>query len=226
MTPYYQDDIVTLYHGDCREIDTWLKADVLVTDPPYGVRWGSHHGDRRRPERVLRTRDVIEGDRSPQARDEMLELWGNAKPGVVFGSWRIDRPRGTRAVLVWNKDGCYSALSRSPFFTVHEEIYIVGDGWSLDGDRLPLRSVLTTSEHRSAHTAAVGHPTPKPVELMRRLVERTDGVVADPFAGSGSTLRAAKDLGRKAIGVEIEERYCEIAARRLSQEVLPFGEAV
>jgi site-specific DNA-methyltransferase (adenine-specific) len=71
----------------------------------------------------------------------------------------------------------------------------------------------------------LGHPTQKPVALMSRLLTKLDGVVLDPFAGVGSTLRAAKDLGRKAIGIEIEERYCEIAAKRCAQEILDFAAA-
>jgi DNA modification methylase len=66
------------------------------------------------------------------------------------------------------------------------------------------------------------HPTQKPIKLMKRLLNKTEGMILDPFMGSGTTLRAAKDLGRKAIGIEIEERYCEIAAKRMSQEVFTF----
>ena len=219
--PYYTDEFVTLYHGDCREVTEWLEADVLVTDPPYGIAWESKHGDNRGPKsKRARTPSAVSGDDSPDTRDAAMALWGD-RPAAVFGSWRVARPEPLRALLIWNKEGAYSALCRSAFFTVHEEIYITGDGWLADGK--PMRSVITTTEHRSQHTAAVGHPTPKPLDLMTALLVRTTGTIADPFAGSGSTLVAAKRLGRKAIGVELEERYCEIAAKRLAQGVLDFG---
>ena len=79
--------------------------------------------------------------------------------------------------------------------------------------------------HGQLASEGKSHPTQKPLPLMQWCVAFTSGTVLDPFMGSGTTLRAAKDLGRKAIGVEIEERYCEIAAQRLSQQVLDFGEA-
>lgn len=219
--PYYSDEFVTLYHGDCREVTNWLGADVLVTDPPYGVRWESRHGDNRGPRRSrARTADAITGDDSPDARDEVLRLWGD-RPAVVFGSWRVTRPARCHALLIWHKEGAYSAMSNGPFFTNHEEIYALGSSWPKVGK--PLRSVITTTEHRSHHVAEVGHPTPKPDSLMGQLVARTAGIVADPFAGSGSTLLAAKKLGRQAIGVEISEQFCELAAGRLAQGVLDFG---
>lgn len=228
MKPYYEDEWVTLYHGDCLEITEWLTADVLVTDPPYGVRWDSHHGGRR-ADQVARNgapehrRDVIQNDSSPDVRDAAIRLWG-ARPAIVFGSWRVPRPSRVHALLIWHKEGAYSALSRAPFFTNHEEIYALGADWPRPSK--PLRSVLTTTEHRSQAVRDGGHPTPKPVNLMEKLVVACPpGTVADPFAGSGSTLVAAKSLGRRAIGVELEERYCEIAARRLAQDVLDFGGA-
>lgn len=221
--PYYSDDHVTLYLGDCREITTWLEADVLVTDPPYGVRWESRHGDNRGPRaRRARTADAVQGDADTSARDEALELWGN-RPAIVFGSWRRPRPRRTHALLIWHKEGAYSGMLRAPFFTNHEEIYALGSSWPIPPK--PLRSVLTTTEHRSQHTAAIGHPTPKPVPLMEQLILACPaGTIADPFTGSGSTLVAARNLGRRAIGVELEERYCEVIARRLAQDVLDYGE--
>ena len=98
---------------------------------------------------------------------------------------------------------------------------LLGSGWI----GKPTGTVLTTHEQRSLEPGRIGHPTPKPLSLMSALIAKCPpGTIADPFAGSGSTLVAAKALGRRAIGVELEERYCEIAARRLAQDVLDFGD--
>jgi predicted RNA methylase len=220
--PYYSDDLVTLYHGDCRENVTWLDADVLVTDPPYGIDWKARHGDARKGTRTQAfTNSVIAADRDTAARDHALAAWGK-RPAILFGSWRIERPVDVHALLIWHKEGAYSGPLVAPFFTNHEEIYVIGKAnWRKSAP--PLRSVLTTSEHRSSATREIGHPTPKPVGVMEALIDRCpEGVIADPFAGSGATLEAARNLGRRAIGVEIDERYCEIAARRLAQDTL-FG---
>lgn len=215
MKPYYSDSLVTIYHGDCREIPAWLDADVLVTDPPYGVRWQGYanKGQARIP---------IAGDEDTSVRDRVLEMWGD-KPALVFGSWRVAMPRNTRNRLIWYKRGQNPGPLNAPFMSQDEEIYVVGDGFISTSP--PLRSVIETRENRSAEVVAIGHPTPKPIALLNILLGRCVGVVADPFMGSGSTLRAAKDLNRKAIGIEIEERYCEIAAERCRQEVLDIGAA-
>lgn len=219
--PYYSDDLVRLFLGDCREVTEWLAADVLVTDPPYGVRWESRFGDARKGTKGrARQENVIASDLDSTARDDALTSWGLKRPAIMFGSWRVARPAGVHALLIWHKDGAFSGPLNSAFFTNHEEIYVIGDGaWRKSAP--PLRSVITTREHRSSATRIVGHPTPKPVSLMEVLIDRCPaGVIADPFAGAGSTLVAARNLGRHAIGVELKEEYAEKAARRLSQGVL------
>lgn len=213
MKPYYEHGGITIYHGDCREILPTLAADVLVTDPPYGVSYRSNwskHKD-------------IAGDGDHLVRDEVLALWGD-RPTIVFGSWKIVRPASVRARLIWSKapDPGMGDLTM-PWGMSDEEIYVMGDGFT--GRRGP--NVLAFPKVPvGAKGIGRDHPSPKPRALMVHLIERCPpGTILDPFMGSGTTLRAAKDLHRNAIGIELEERYCEIAANRLRQNVLPMGEA-
>lgn len=217
MNPYYQDDRVTLYHGDCLEIDAWLDADVLVTDPPYGMAYESNFNRDRRNAKVGR---AISADKTTEARDSALDLWGD-KPALVFGRWREPRPAGTVARLVWDRGYHGMGDLKFPWGPADEEIYVLGCGFT--GKREP--NVIREHALMSGDSRRPDHPTPKPVPLMERLIQRCPpGVVADPFAGSGSTLLAARNLGRKAVGVEVEERYCELIAKRLDQMVFDFGE--
>jgi hypothetical protein len=218
--PYYQDESVTLYHGDCREQTAWLGADVLVTDPPYGMAFDSG--------RVAGRTRPIANDADTTTRDTVRDLWGEAKPWLMFGTWRLPRPRGTEQVLVWDKtDGTGPGMGdlSSAFGTSHEDIYLGGDWTKRAARRGSVLRTAVAMGNPSGLVARTGHPTPKPLSLMETLVAASIGVVADPFAGSGSTLVAAKQLGRKAIGVELEERYCEVIAKRLAQGVLDFGDA-
>jgi hypothetical protein len=223
--PYYADDKVTLYLGDCRTVTEWLAADVLVTDPPYGMAFVS--GFRTRTPSA----GLIHGDRDTVARDAALDLWGSDKPGIVFGTWRMLPPAGERQRLIWWKRGGGPGMGdlTMPWGTSHEDIYVIGQGW--DREKAGVKrspSVVTTDAGRGGAAGAevqYGHPTPKPLSLMETLIAACPhGVIADPFAGSGSTLVAARNLGRSAIGVELEERYCEVIARRLAQDCLDFGE--
>lgn len=220
MEPYYSDEFVTLYHGDCLEIDAWLAADVLVTDPPYGIAWQTGQTSRAHTPIV----ESVAGDEDTAARDATLRSWGD-RPAVLFGSWRAPRPANCRHRLIWHKAARKPGFSTAPWFPTDEEVYILGRGFGGS----PMGTVIATTEQRDgAHglVATIGHPTPKPLDLMEQLIVKCPpGIVADPFAGSGSTLVAAKRLGRKAIGVELDERYCEIAAKRLAQGVLDFGAA-
>lgn len=221
--PYYSDDLVTLYHGDCLVVTEWLAADVLVTDPPYGVAY-QQGGPRRNIEGVRSTTPTarVVSDENTTARDAALALWDG--PALVFGSWRAPKPPAVRQRLIWWKRNTNPGLGTgTPWSPSDEEIYVIGSGFT--GPRE--LNVLPTDEARASSgglAALVGHPTPKPLALMESLITKCPpGTVADPFAGSGSTLVAAKALSRKAIGVEIEERYCEIAAKRLAQDAFDFG---
>lgn len=223
VKPYYQDDLVTLYHGDCLEVTEWLEADVLVTDPPYGIAWDSKITSYRKTlPKTISTPDLIANDHSIEARDSALVLWGS-KPAVVFGSWKMPRPPQTKHRLIWHKRGQAPGPANAAFMIQDEEIYVWGDGFKKTSP--PMRSVITTNESRSSEVRKVGHPTPKPIALMEKLIERCpEGVIADPFAGSGATLLAARNLGRQSVGIELEEKYCELIARRLQQQVFNFEE--
>ena len=211
--PYYEDEWVTLYHGDCRDVAEWLEADVLVTDPPYGI--GYQSGSRRDTLAAS-----IAGDEDTTQRDTALEAWCGG-PALVFGTWRIPRPAGTRARLIWDTKGALGMGDLSiPWKPSDQEVYVLGYGFAGPRTTNVLRYAPVQSMSRNGRE----HPHQKPVPLLLDLIAKCPpGVVADPFAGSGSTLVAAKRLGRKAIGVELDERYCEIAAKRLAQGVLDFG---
>ena len=217
MQPYFQNDLVTLYHGDCLEITEWLEADVLVTDPPYGVAYKSNmdRGSR------AQWHEVIKGDENTEARDNALQMWGESKASLVFGTWKVSKPKQTKQTVIWDKTPCgFMGDLSIPFGSAHEEIYCFGTkGWT--GKREA--SIIKSQMLMSADRERPNHPTPKPIGLMEKLISKTVGVVADPFAGSGATLVAARNLGRKAIGVEMEEKYCEIIANRVSQDAFDFG---
>jgi hypothetical protein len=218
VRPYYQDDKVTLYHGDALALSgVWICGDVLISDPPYGMAFVSSWTIQRRE---------IANDKTTEVRDAVLSLWFDKgmRPAAVFGTWKVEwyRKLDVRHRLIWDKqDGSGTGMGdlEAAFGNSDEEVYIYGD-WRRSGKpRLP--SVLRTSDGMSHLATAIGHPTPKPISLMARLVHYApNGMVVDPFSGSGSTLVAAKNLGRTCVGVELDERYCEIAARRLSQGVL------
>lgn len=226
MSLYYQDEYVTLYHGDClTEHDEWTNADVLVTDPPYGIKAEvrSTYGGDMKGRGVAARSKSIRNDETVMVRDAALQAWGD-KPAIVFGSWKMPRPAQTHHRLIWHKAGSSPGPTNSAFMSNDEEIYVWGRGFRKSSP--PMRTVYRTDEHRSSYVRKIGHPTPKPLELMAALVDRCPpGLIADPFAGSGATLVAAKSLARTVIGIELEEKYCELIAKRCAQDVLDFGGA-
>jgi site-specific DNA-methyltransferase (adenine-specific) len=226
VQPYYADDTVTLFHGDCRDIPEWLQADVLVTDPPYGRNWKQGNTKSRR--RPADSHQGIVGDQDTTMRDAVLLAWGT-RPAIVFGDLLIPAPTGTKQVGAYRKPvdtgtkGAHGGFRRDV-----EGFYLVGS-WraGLGGTSSVLATTTPMQGGSSGPSARYGHPHAKPLDILLELIGHCPpGAIADPFAGSGSTLVAAKQLGRRAIGVEVDERYCEMAARRLSQGVLPFADDV
>lgn len=201
MKPYYEHKGITIYHGDCRDILPSLAADVVVTDPPYGINFAGQPTKWQR-----RAGQAAEAwDASAFADIEMVV---RAAPTVCIWGGNYYQLAPSRGWLVWIKPDAPPSMASLEL------------AWTnLDrNSRHIVHSISATNAER------VGHPTQKPRSVMSWCVAQLPvGSVVDPFMGSGTTLVAAKDLGRKAIGIEIEERYCELAARRLSQEVLPFG---
>lgn len=226
MSLYYEDEFVQLHHASCLPLDddteftlAWRDADVLVSDVPYGIGYNS----RSRRETLAAS---IAGDQDATARDRVIDQWqrhhieGVDAPALIFGTWRIPRPVSTRAVLVWDTKGALGMGDLSiPWKPSHQEIYVLGKGFH--GRRSS--DVLTAAPVQSMGKNGRVHPHQKPVALMEALIEKCPaGVIADPFAGSGSTLIAARNLGRKVIGVELEEKYCELIVKRLSQQAFDF----
>ena len=231
MTLYYQDDHVTLYHGDClTEHREWLDADVLVTDPPYGRQW--KQGEVKRAGRAKgevrneASTTGIANDDTTGVRDSALTMWGDGRRAVVFGDLMLPPPASVKLVAVYAKPndaglrGAMDGIRRDA-----EAIYYLGKMKSGIGGR---SSVFKTRSATVGNPVGIvarsgGHPHAKPLDVLEEIVSALpEGVIADPFAGSGSTLIAARNLGRKSIGVELEEKYCEIIAKRLDQQVIDF----
>jgi len=219
MKPYYQDSSVTLYHGDCREIVPTLgRFDLLLTDPPYGIGAASvrFYGLKQRKNSAAPPRDY--GDSSWDAApvsDELLSVVRQqCGKQIVWGGNYFNLPP-CKGPLVWDKQNGGTAFADG-------EIAWNNLGCAVRIFRLLWAGMLKGGEARGVPRV---HPTQKPVELMNWCIGLAGDVqtILDPFAGSGTTSRAAKDLGRKAVLIEREERYCEIGAKRMSQSVLDFG---
>lgn len=217
MKPYYERGGITIYHGDCREILPTLQTDeidLVLTDPPYGI--GINHNAKQVGTATHKSRkatDLIWDDAIPDAFC-FTETMRVSKNQIVFGAnyyWQYFY--STQCYIIWDKRGTLPAV---PFCDTEF-------AWTSFVGRMPKRYIVINHGFIRDSKDIREHPTQKPLELFRTILTdfSADGQsILDPFMGSGTTLRAAKDLGRRAIGIEIEEKYCEIAARRLSQEVM------
>jgi len=225
MTPYYDEDGITIYHGDCREILQSIPVvDVCITDPPYGEE--THAG----------ARTGSRGDRplvnfQSLTSTELISAFSLLRVRrwlVATVEWRhmLSLETDTPGNLSFIRFGVWVKPNGAPQFTGDRP----GTGWEavaiLHGPASPM-AWNGGGRHAvwSIPKTEGDHPTGKPSRLVRdfvNLFSNPGETIIDPFMGSGSTLVAAKNLGRRAIGIEIEERYCEIAAKRLYQKVLAF----
>lgn len=224
MKPYYEHAGITIYHGDCREIMPSLSADAVVTDPPYGVNLGEYTGTSRyRNERYISIEDTEEYVQRvcvPAIEHCIVAFRRVAMTPGNRCMWKYPKPDD---VGIWYNP-CSTNRGRWGFSHANAFIFYYGKDPHNTG-----RGMIPNSLSGACDSIAdIDHPCPKPLKFMRWLVTRASlelETILDPFMGSGTTLVAAKNLGRKAIGIEIEEKYAEIAAKRLSQEVFDFTEA-
>ena len=209
MKPFYEHAGITIYHGDCREILPGLpKCDLLLTDPPYGL--GRHEmADSRNNGKGRRGYEAVsEWDKLPPDSSVFAALFQQTSEQVIWGAnYFTFALAPSMGWLVWDKGQRIAQSDGELAYTSRHNalrIYVAGRHL-LDGD-------------------GACHPTQKPVALMKWCISLFPEVqtVLDPFCGSGTTLVAAKDMRLSAIGIEREEKYCEIAAKRLSQEVFNF----
>jgi hypothetical protein len=223
LKPYYEDEKagIAIFHGDCREALPFVDFDAVVTDPPYGVEFeGKNTKHTKREEAGYTLLD--------DSRDYVMTVVVPTVAALVATGKRVVLTPGSRNAFLYPEPNAFGVIFYPSGaglgrwgFTCSQPIFYYGKCPYLatgQGHRPDSFSTVEAAEDN-------GHPCPKPLGTMKWLVRKAtlDGeTVLDPFMGSGTTLRAAKDLGRKAIGIEIEERYCEIAAKRLAQEVL-FG---
>lgn len=231
MTVVFEDELTLIIHGRWQDnLMALAGADVLITDPPYGMGYISNF-PKDGPTAPVR------GDLTTEERDALLAEWWDPtpaeepmpmRPAIVFGTWRVPRPAGVRQLVIWHKGDRPGMGDLSlPWGPSHEDIYIMGGQgpghWT--GKRGPsvIRSRIREGNSTNSHVEH-GHPTPKPVLLMQDLVSHTLGdTIIDPFLGSGTTAVAARLLGRRCIGIEMELNYANAAAERVARIPLPKG---
>ena len=211
INPYYEHAGITIYHGDCLAIMPELeeKVDLVLADPPYGINWNTNYTRFTRERGFNQPYPAVTNDDKPFNPEPFLKfpqviLWG-------YNCFANKLPLGT--ILIWDKryknGEAFLADGEAAWWNKGHAVYIYSQTWQ--------------GSHKEGEKVRV-HPTQKPERLMKWCIEKAGKIetILDPFMGSGTTLRAAKDMNRKAIGIEIEEQYCEIAAKRLQQEVFNF----
>lgn len=239
MKPYYQDEAFTVYHGDCREIMPQLDAstvDITIADPPYNLDlpYGGARGVDRLEEFSYARWTQSWFTVAPQplvtfTGTKNLAMWCQMCEPTWVGAWHKPNAAGGQPL---NGFAAWEPI----LFYGRPSVPVRHDSWSVPLTAQQMGSDRNTPRPGKIRTNGIAntgkvqrgrHPCPKPLPLMWRMVNETTTVgqtVLDPFAGSGTTLRACKDLGRKGIAIETEEAYCEMIVEYLAQDVLTVWE--
>lgn len=243
MKPYYDHGGITIYHGDCREVlasfPDCFRVDITVSSPPYnqiaptsasGMMRESNH------KQLAGYHSYHDDMNEDEYREDMRQVFGRCREMSLGLVWVNHKTRFREKVgihplaifpwdfyseVIWDRGGSVTLNARK-FAPSHETIYGFGTPHYWDNSLNTHMTVWRINPERTVP----GHPCPFPMEIAARCIKAScpeGGTVMDPYVGSGTTLVAAKELRRRAIGIEIEERYCEIAANRLAQEILPIG---
>jgi DNA modification methylase len=226
VKPYYEHGGITIYHGDCMEILPQLKpVDLVLTDPPYGINMNTDYytsrknGQDNRADKKhawhAKKYPLICGDNKPF--DPSILFLMAPKYAFFGANCYSSKLIDSYSWIVWDKK---TDAIPSNCFSDAELIYCKGANF----ESVRIHRYMWSGYQRQGEIGVHLHPTQKPVALIVYILNYFSNIntILDPFMGSGTTLRAAKDLGKKCVGIEIEEKYCEIAAQRLSQEVLPL----
>ena len=240
MTPYFDDGQIQIWHADCRDVLPKIEpgtVDLVLTDPPYVGLVGGYDLKALGGVANVYSEMTTVGDLWGANLDWLLPCWELTKFGLITFCTHHSVPeiaaalplKARVALLTWYKRNAPPTGKNVPWFT-SEFIWAfrktVGLKWdAFKGTVIDIPNInagIMATERLVTNAGQAVHPTQKPVALIRTLLGVGGETILDPFMGSGTTLRAAKDLGRKAIGIEIEERYCEIAVKRLQQAVLPM----
>ena len=229
IKPYYQDKYCTIYHGDCLEIMPQLApVDLILTDPLYNVgkNYGKKSNDKRPPEEYWAWfKSVFSQAFSLMSEDGYLYS-SHSDPGIYLAKPIFEEIgfKFIQNLIWWGPNGYSSQLHEKGWSWRHEiiQFFKKGDPEGLAvGKGIWFQTVIQALRPQKNYKEGRFHRAQKPVKLYSTILKRTPGdMILDPFVGSGTSLIAAKDLNRKAIGIEIEEKNCEIAAYRLAQQVM------
>jgi len=253
MKPYYQDKWVTIYHGDCREILPQLgSVDLVLTDPPYNISKLNDNRDRSKlTSTIMRRTSPLRydfGEWDNMDRQQFLDFTSDwlsltcdelrnggtiisffNKEDVSFLGW-VSKPLGirTRTIISWHKTNPVPSFRKVNYLSACEFLWVGSKGdeaWTFNfGYQRDMHNFFETQN--ASGYSVTEHPTEKPPKLMDWLINthtNPSDLILDPFLGSGTTCFCAKKLNRYSIGIEIEEKYCEIAAKRCCQEVMDFN---